>query len=277
MPKIKSLQLNKTVKKNVVEKMVNKSAEELDKLNEELKKVLELKTMFIADVTHEFRTSLTIMQCSLELISKNSDIKEENLELFDNVITEIKRISATLTDLTILTSSHFLNLRPHYKIVDLGQRISLICNKLNVVGEESNINIKYTDSAQPIPLLADVDDIDKILMNLIRNAIRYNVKGGWVKVSTKIKKKGVCLFVQDSGIGISKRDIPRVFERFYRVDKSRTRKDGGSGLGLAICKHTIEMYGGKISVKSKVGQGSLFTLYFPNEVRGEKTDKKATK
>lgn len=246
-----------------LEKKVTQRTEELNILNEELKKVLDLKSIFMADVSHEFRTALTIMQCSLELISKSGDIKAENQEMFGNITTEIKRISTMLADLALLTKSDSITLKSHHKIVDLNSLVSNICKELQVIANNKKVKIEYKPAKSAVKIKADKEDIEKLVFNLIGNAIKYNKTKGWVKVSIQKEKEGIILTVKDGGIGIPKKDLPNIFERFYRVDKARTRQEGGSGLGLAICQHIAGEYGGNINVESKEGQGSTFSVYLP--------------
>jgi two-component system phosphate regulon sensor histidine kinase PhoR len=111
--------------------------------------------------------------------------------------------------------------------------------------------------------MADENQLEKLLMNLVKNAILYNKDKGWIKVWAEEADDEVLLKVQDGGIGIPKEHLKNIFERFYRVDKARTRNEGGSGLGLAICKMIAEKHGGMIEVKSTVGRGSLFTVHLP--------------
>jgi len=254
---------------NILEEKVMQRTEELHSVNRELIKTLELKSVFIADVSHEFRTALTIMQCSLELISKSGELKNDNLDLSKNIITEIKRISGMLSDLSLLAKPHSpVNLKLRQARVELNSMISSICKELKVLADESKISITYkNDSNEPIEIMAVKDDISKLLVNLIRNAIKYNKKNGWINVWVEKAVDGVFIKVEDSGVGIPEAEFENIFERFYRVDKSRTRHGHDSGLGLAICKHIAEEHGGKISVASKVGHGSTFTIYLPNDYR----------
>lgn len=255
---------NKLIELNSdIEEIVRQRTEELDDVNAELKNVLESKSVFMADVSHEFRTSLTIIQCSLEIISRSVNLEKENLELFNNMLTEIKRVSSTLTDLSLLNRTDLSNLKTHYKLIDLNSVISSTCKEFKVVADAKKIIVHYKESGSSVEMMAEIDDIDRLLLNLLRNAVKYNNEGGWIKVWIEQKSKGIYLYVEDNGIGIPKKEIPNIFERFYRVDKARTRKVGGSGLGLAICKHVAEIYEGTISVKSKVGKGSTFTVFFP--------------
>ena len=230
---------------------------------EELNRAIELKSIFMADVSHEFRTSLTIMQCSVELLSKTADIKKEDSDLFGNVLTEIKRVSSMLADLTLLTKSDSADSKLHYKKMDVNQSISSICKELRVVASKKGIVIEFMEDGKPAEIFASKDDIEKLLLNLIRNAIKYNKENGWIKVWSEVVEGNVCIKVEDGGIGIPEKDLPNIFERFYMVDKARTRNGDDTGLGLAICKHIVEVHGGKIKVESKLGQGTTFSVCLP--------------
>ena len=255
---------NKLLELNaVLEDKVKERTENLDRANKDLNKVLELKSIFMADVSHEFRTSLTIIQCSLELLNKSCEVEKEESELFQNITTEIARISTMLSSLSLLTKTDSQNLRLPFKKIDLNKAISLICKELRVVADEKGVKIEHKDESSVVEIMGVKEDIEKLLLNLIRNAISYNKQNGWIKVWTEKVKDGVYLKVEDGGIGISETEFSNIFERFYRVDKSRMRNKADSGLGLAICKHVAEIHGGHISVSSKLGQGSLFTVYLP--------------
>lgn len=249
---------------NNLEMRVKERTKELDMTNEKLNKTLELKSIFMADVSHEFRTSLTVMQCSLELLCKFCNVRKEDSELFQNVITEIKRMSTTLTNLTLLTKSDSPNLKLYFKKVDLNKLIAAICKELKVVADLKNLKIEHKNSGTPVEIMGSEDDLEKLLLNLIRNAIDYNKDSGWINVWTEETKDGIYLKVEDGGIGIPENELLNIFERFYRVDKARTRNHHDSGLGLSICKRVAEMHGGNISVSSKIGEGSIFSVYLPH-------------
>lgn len=254
----KLLELNSGMEKEIKER-----TKDLDEANKELGKTVELKSIFMADVSHEFRTSLTIMQCSLELLYRSCEAKKENSELFQNVNTEIKRVSTMLTNLALLNETDSPKLKSYFQKLNLNKLISSICNELKVVADDKNVKIEHKNSDSIIEIIGNKQDLEKMLLNLLRNAINYNKDNGWIKVSVKENKDGVYLNVEDSGVGIPKEEFSNIFERFYRVDRARTRNNSESGLGLAICKHVAEMHGGNISVSSKLGQGSVFTVYLP--------------
>ncbi|HAO64614.1 TPA: PAS domain-containing sensor histidine kinase, partial [Candidatus Taylorbacteria bacterium] len=125
----------------------------------------------------------------------------------------------------------------------------------------------YRENQPHFEMTGNKEDIEKMLLNLVRNAITYNKSNGWINVWTEESKDGLNLKVQDSGIGIPKDQFSNIFERFSRIDKSRSRNKYDSGLGLSICKYVAESHGGNISVESKIGVGSTFTVYLPLDSR----------
>ena len=246
-----------------LEKKVKQRTEDLDKANKELTRALELKSIFMADVSHEFRTALTIIQCSMELLAKSCCVKKEDSELFGNVITEVERVSSMLTNLSLLTKTDYSNNKLHFEKINLDSLIVSTCKELKVVARERGITIEYQNNKTLAEIMGSKEDIQKLISNLIRNAIKYNIENGWIKVFLEKTDGGLLLKVQDGGIGIPENEFLNIFERFYRVDKARTRDHHDSGLGLAICKHVAEMHGGNISVSSKIEQGSTFTVFLP--------------
>ncbi|KKR20812.1 MAG: Two-component hybrid sensor and regulator [Parcubacteria group bacterium GW2011_GWE2_39_37] len=257
LAKNKLLELN-----NELEKKVTKRTAELNAVNMELNKVLELKSIFMADVSHELRTSLTIIQGNLELMFINKDCKSENLESHQQILSEVKRMSAMLTDLATITNSED-NQRLNYKKINLDELISLVCKSLKVIADTKNIKIEFKKDIIGTEMMADESKLEKLFSNLIRNAIRYNKNNGWIRIWKEITETEIKIMVEDNGVGISQEHLPNIFERFYRVDRARTRNDGGSGLGLAICQWVANGHGGKIEVESALGKGSLFTVNLP--------------
>ena len=249
---------------NELEKKVEQRTKQLNQANVKLAKVLDLKSMFIADVSHEMRTSLAIIQGNIELISRGvveeCDKNESNVQIFD----EIKRMVTMLSDMSFLSDSdpkQGLDL----EIFDINKLISSVCKTIKVVANEKKISIEHKKPKVKIRIRADLGQITKLLSNLIRNSIRYNKKNGLVEIWVEKTKTGIMINVQDTGIGIPEENLPYIFERFYRVDKARSRNDGGSGLGLAICKWVAEVHGGSIKAISELGIGSLFTVSLPSD------------
>ena len=169
-----------------------------------------------------------------------------------------------LSDMTLLSDSdpkQGLDL----EIFDINKLISSVCKTIKVVANEKKISIEHKKPKVKIRIRADLGQITKLLSNLIRNSIRYNKKNGLVEIWVEKTKTGIMINVQDTGIGIPEENLPYIFERFYRVDKARSRNDGGSGLGLAICKWVAEVHGGSIKAISELGIGSLFTVSLPSD------------
>lgn len=246
-----------------LEKKVIKRTAELKKANEEIAKVMELKSMFVADVSHEMRTSLAIVQGNIELMSRGLIENDDKEETYGQVFDEIKRMSTMLADMTLLSESETSKQRLEYSKMDINQVISSVINSVRVVAKEKNIKITHKNSKANIEMMADISQIEKLLSNLIRNSIRYNKENGTVNISVKSNENEIAISVEDSGIGIPNEYLNDIFERFYRVDKARSREDGGSGLGLAICKWVAEVHKGNIKVESTVGTGSTFTVTLP--------------
>lgn len=251
---------------NSLELKIKERTDELKAANEELNKALKIKSAFAADVSHEMRTSLTIIQGNLELMARTKAITEDGAESSAQIFQEITRISEMLSNLTSLTNADAAK-KLNYSKINLHELIEAACNSLKVVASEKNISIEHKKYLVEIEMQADKTKLEELILNLIRNAIKYNKNNGWIKIQAKKHGKNICICIEDSGIGISKKHLPYIFERFYRIDSARTRKTGGSGLGLAICKWIAEIHGGNINVVSTLGVGSTFSVCLPTEPR----------
>lgn len=251
-----------------LEHKVEQRTAKLDQANKEMAKVLKLKDIFMADISHEMRTSLAIVQGNTDLLSRCKISAEESREIYEHIFGELKTMATMLADLTLLSNSDSAIEKHIREKVDVNRIISGICDSLKVVANENNVKIKYR-SGKAVEMMADRSKLERLIQNLIFNAIRYNRLGGWVRVGVRSTKDVILLVVEDSGVGISEEHLPNIFERFYRVDTARSRKDGGTGLGLAICKWAVEMHGGTIDVSSKVGVGTVFTVRLPRDFKGK--------
>ena len=235
----------------------NKMAESLEH-NELLRKNL------IADVAHELRTPLSILRGNLELLK--DDLIKPSPEVFASLHEESIRISKLVDDLQSLAHADAGEMQFDFKMEDLAQVVRNIASELSSEAAKKNIKIDV-QASEPVHVLFDRYRIGQVLYNLISNAIRYTEKG---KVQIKVQDlpKFVRVEVCDNGPGIAEKYLPFLFDRFYRVEKSRNRTSGGSGLGLAIAKSFVEAHGGRISVESKIGEGSKFVFYLPKERKG---------
>jgi PAS domain S-box-containing protein len=265
---IKNSQLYGEIKNfnKTLEEEVSCRTKELEVMNEKLAKSIELKSQFIADASHELRTPLTVIKGNIDItLGNENSAKDDFHEALKLIDEETKHMSGILADLMILTHAGAGKLHLKREKIDLENLLKGAIQAMNILAKERKINLKV-EIKNKITAFIDEDKILKLLLNLISNAIKYGNEGGWVKVCCHSDKDGYFITVSDNGIGIPEKDLPFIFERFYRVDKVRTRDQvGGSGLGLAICKSIIEAHGGSIEAKSRVGVGSEFIIQIPKD------------
>lgn len=254
----------KDLNKNLEEK-VKQRTEELKIANQKLEKSIELKSQFIADASHELRTPLTIIKGNLDISLLDEKIKTKDLrEILKSIDEEVNRMSGILADLMILTHAGAGKLNLKKTNASLNSLLKTVAQSMEILAKDKDIKIDVS-CGEKINVVIDEDKFLKLLLNLVSNAIKYGRKNGWVKLSSENTDRGVDIKIADNGIGIPENEIPYIFERFYRVDKVRTRdKIGGSGLGLAICKSIAEAHGGYIDVQSKLGEGSQFVVHLPS-------------
>jgi signal transduction histidine kinase len=168
-----------------------------------------------------------------------------------------------LSDLTMLTNADSLTETIMMEEVELGQVVEAVVKSLRVLADQKKIKLSYKQNTRNYHILGDEAKLEKMLLNIVRNALKYTDPKGAVQVWTEADKKEVRIMVEDNGIGIPEEDLPFIFERFYRVDKARARAEGGTGLGLSICKWIAEGHGGSITVSSIVNKGTVFTIHLP--------------
>ncbi len=223
----------------------------------------EMKSEFVSNVSHELRTPLSIIKSYTEALiiqvdPKDIKTRETFLSVIDNETDRLATIVSNLLDLSRIESGKFQLDLSHICFRDLvNSVISVFKSKLN------NIHI-FTEFGENLPdIEADEDKIKEILINLIANAIKFSPMGGTISISVEQSKKYLCCSVADTGIGIPKNKINKIFDKFYRVDNSDTYEIEGTGLGLSIVKHIIDHHKGKIGVSSVPGKGSVFAFYLP--------------
>ncbi len=229
----------------------------------------KIKTEFVANVSHELRTPLTSIKGFVETLLDGALEEPETGRHFLEIINEeTDRLNRLLNDLLSLSGVEAKEPKIQKVPLDLEKIIYHKVSILSPQASEKNLALKV-EIERPLPMIeADEDLIGQLMINLIDNAIKYTPEGGRIEIKAASQDEKIRVTVSDTGIGIPAESIPRLFERFYRVDKARSREMGGTGLGLAIVKHILEIHGGKIEVKSRVGQGSTFTFHLP-----VKTDK----
>ncbi len=229
------------------------------------KQLLQQKRDFFSNASHELKTPITSILGFSEMLDKGIVADEdEKSDVIKRIETEAKRLSELIGD--ILTISKLESGGEHMEYADM-ELSGIVKEAVNAVSPlKDNTAIEIETELEEVSYRADRRQIYELLVNLIENAVKYNKPGGRVFVSLKAENGGAVLTVRDTGIGISPEYQARVFERFFRVDYGRDKKVGGTGLGLSIVKHIVSLYGGKISLKSKKGEGTSVTVFLPETV-----------
>jgi two-component system phosphate regulon sensor histidine kinase PhoR len=218
---------------------------------------------FAANVSHELKTPLTVINGFLETIKTEKDLDMETRDKFLDIISmETDRLSRLIEDVLTLSEIE-TGVLSRQEAVKLDERIGKSVQLLRKKAEEKDILLETNLNCEKASVLGNADRVTQMAINLIDNAIKYTPKGGKVVVSTNKTGDNCLITVEDSGIGISMEDQRRLFERFYRADKSRSRELGGTGLGLSIVKHIVSSMNGRVLVKSAPGNGSVFTVILP--------------
>lgn len=226
-----------------------------------LEKYETLRRNMVADVAHELRTPLTVLRGQLEALQ--AGVLEARPEVIMSLHDEILRLTRLVHDLQELSLAEARKLTLHLENFNLVEVVQRVLNFFQVEGEDKNIAMGLETAGAEIKVKGDRDRIAQVLINLLGNALRYTPHGGRVDVAIKEDGGEVLVSVENSGAGIDPADLPYIFERFYRPDKSRSRAQGGAGLGLAIAKGFVEAHGGRIWAESHPGRGSRFTFTLP--------------
>lgn len=226
----------------------------------EEKRVETIKKDFVANVSHELRTPLASIKGYSETLLDGgldeADTAKEFLRVIDRHATRMSRI---IDDLLVLSKLESHQMTIVSSCVDFKELISSTGKSFAKQAMDKGITLKVLIPEDLPEVYGDRDRLEQVFVNLLDNAIKYTPSGGSVNLSVKASNGRVLVYVEDTGIGIPAEDIPRIFERFYRVDKARSRDMGGTGLGLAIVKHIVHGHNGTLSVQSTLGKGSMFS------------------
>ena len=232
----------------------------INELSRELYKMENMRKNLTSDISHELRTPLTSIQTHLEAMIDG--IWEPSKERLNSVNEEVIRLSHLVNQLKNLAKFDSYEDKLNLKNENLTQLIKNIIYNNESYALDKNIRIKY--ELEDVNANIDKEKISQVIINLISNAIRYTNLNGEILIKLYKKSDFIKIIVKDNGIGIPEESLDYIFERFYRVDKSRCRNTGGTGVGLTICKSIVDLHKGKIEVKSKLNEGSEFIITLPN-------------
>jgi two-component system phosphate regulon sensor histidine kinase PhoR len=226
-------------------------------------RLAETRRDFVANVSHELKTPLAAIHGYAETLRDGALADPATATRFtERILDSSRRLQALLEDLLTLSRLESPAGQRERQEVDLGEAARHAIETLTPAAAERGVDLELRDGSPP-PLPGDPDALERLLLNLVDNALKYNRPGGRVTVAVARRGDEAVLEVADTGIGIPSEVLPRIFERFYRVDKGRSRAEGGTGLGLAIAKHVAQAHGGRIEVESEPGRGSTFTVRLP--------------
>lgn len=253
-----SLSLIKRIDKEIEEYAY---AKELEISN--LKQLEMYRREFLADVSHELKTPIFAAQgYVLTLLDGAVEDPKVRMKFLKKAAKNLNGLDGLVQDLLTLSQIESGVVKMNYEVFDLQKMVMDVFDQLDSKANKKKVVLQLTNTyTEGVYVEADYNRINQVFINLVNNAIKYNKKNGWVKVSIRnndVEDGKVCITVSDNGFGISSEHIDRIFERFYRVEKSRSKKQGGSGLGLAIVKHILESHGTKITVQSGTSQGTTF-------------------
>ena len=229
----------------------------------ELTRVADMRRDFVANVSHELKTPLAAIRGYAETLRDGALEEPPTARRFtERILNQSQRLQALLDDLLTLSRLEGVASSLELEPVDLHALVRRAVELVSAAAREKRVEIEVEESPVP-PLLGNADELERLLLNLLENAIKYNRPDGKVQLRLSRSDGEAVLEVGDTGIGIPPESIPRLFERFYRVDKGRAREEGGTGLGLAIVKHVAQAHGGTVEVESRLGHGSTFHVRLP--------------
>ncbi len=239
-----------------IKKMFKKEKSDI----EYLQRLQKVRTQFLANVSHELRTPIFAIQGYVETLLNGAVHDEKvNMHFLEKADQHTVSLSNLLNDLIDISMIESGEMRLSYRYFKINELINQVIQENRKTAEDKNLELKYIPARSEIEVFGDKDKLKQVLVNLVQNSIKYTEKGK-VELLVAEENKHARIIVKDTGIGIPEEYLDRIFERFFRVDKARSRSIGGTGLGLAIVKHIIEAHNSQVAVSSKVGEGSEFSF-----------------
>ena len=244
----------------------------------ELKRLETFRREFLQDVSHELKTPLFSAQGFVHTLLDNINAEKKIRKKFlRKAAKSLDYLDLLVKDLLTISQMESGEIKMKMEAFDIVSLINETVEQIEPIAQQKNINLKINVEKKSVVVVADYYRIFQVLKNLLSNAVKYSRNDSDILINIEQRKKVVNISVEDSGIGIPKNDRKRIFERFYRIEKSRSKKRGGTGLGLAIVKHIIEGHKTKIKLKSKINQGSIFSFNLklaPNKKKKKKSLRK---
>ena len=231
----------------------------------ELRRLEAVRRDFVANVSHELKTPLTSIAGYAETLAAEQPDKAQAGKFAETILSNARRMQRLVDDLLDLSRIESGGWQPMRRVVDVAALAQEAWTPFAERARESNVTFTVEVAPDAATVVADADALRQILTNLFDNALRHTPSGGAIAVRAAAARDGVMIAVADTGSGVAPHHLPRIFERFYRADASRSRTQGGTGLGLAIVKHLVEAHGGRVAAESAIGRGATIRLYFPGE------------
>jgi len=276
---ITSQNLNQRIEPSKVKDEISRLIETFNEMISRLDQSFRQIKQFSTDASHELKTPLTILKGEVEVALRKERSPDEYVQILKSNLEEVNRMSQIVEDLLLLSKADSGEIRLNREDVNLTEILNEVVGQMRRVAQSKNLRLETSNHYEEIHLFGDPLRIRELFLNLIENGIKYTEEGGSIHIGLTKEThlpdgnhSGVAkgdqaefakVIVSDTGIGIAKDDQERIFDRFFRVDKARSRQEGGSGLGLSICKWIVEAHRGEIKVESNLGKGSRFIVKLP--------------
>ena len=244
----------------------NDMADQLETTLDDLRRSEQMRREFVANVSHELRTPITSIRSYAETLEEAGDMPRDMEKKFLHVIVnESDRMTKIVQDLLTLSRFDAGSISFSFQRFSFEKSVQDVYSATRIEAKRMNheFSLEFTDKLPEI--VGDRTRIEQVLLNMVSNAIKYTPAGGRIRMTAGVSDGCVWAAVRDNGIGIPKEDVPRVFDRFYRVDKARSRESGGTGLGLSIAQEIVQRHGGRLELQSRLGRGTTITVYLPVE------------